>query len=119
MVLSRQVGTLETMTTAEPCKATSMPVSYYKIWLTALNFLVTMNSLAKNLVSLDFCWGGYATNFIAAQLGDKVTAGVPFYGRGVTAEEASNIKAALLIQSPEHDERINAAWPDFEAATEC
>jgi carboxymethylenebutenolidase len=63
-----------------------------------------------------FCWGGYATNFVAATLGDKITAAVPFYGRGVTAEETANIKAALLVQSPEHDERINAAWPEFEAA---
>ena len=66
-----------------------------------------------------FCWGGYATNFVTATLGDKVSAAVPFYGRGVTEEEAANIEAALLVQSPEHDERINAAWPDFEAALQA
>ena len=63
-----------------------------------------------------FCWGGYATNYLAARLGEKVTAGVPFYGRGVTAEETTNIKAALSVQAAGIDERINAAWPDFEAA---
>lgn len=66
-----------------------------------------------------FCYGGYVTNFLAAKLGSKVRAAVPFYGRGVTAEEASNIEAALLVQSPEHDERINAAWPEFEAALQA
>lgn len=63
-----------------------------------------------------FCFGGYATNYIAARLGDKVHAAVPFYGSGVSAEEAANIKATLLVQSAENDERINAAWPDYEAA---
>ncbi|MCL4167761.1 UNVERIFIED_CONTAM: hypothetical protein GTU68_007420, partial [Idotea baltica] len=62
-----------------------------------------------------FCWGGYATNFLAAKLGGDLAAGVPFYGRGVAADEASNIKAALMVQSAENDERINAAWPEFEA----
>jgi carboxymethylenebutenolidase len=63
-----------------------------------------------------FCYGGYVTNYLAAKLGSRVRAAVPFYGRGVTAEEAANIEAALLVQSAENDERINAAWPDFEAA---
>lgn len=63
-----------------------------------------------------FCYGGYVTNYLAAKLGSRVRAAVPFYGRGITAEEAANIEAALLVQSAENDERINAAWPDFEAA---
>ncbi|MBT5330423.1 MAG: dienelactone hydrolase family protein [Porticoccaceae bacterium] len=66
-----------------------------------------------------FCFGGYATNYIAAQLGDKVQAAVPFYGSGVSAEEAANIKAALLVQSAENDQRINAAWPEYEAALQA
>lgn len=63
-----------------------------------------------------FCYGGYVANYLAAKLGSKVRASAPFYGRGVTAEEAANIEAAMLIQSAENDERINAAWPDYEAA---
>jgi carboxymethylenebutenolidase len=63
-----------------------------------------------------FCYGGYVTNFLAAKLGDKVSAGAPFYGRGVTMEEAANISAELMIQAAEDDRNINAAWPDYEAA---
>ena len=63
-----------------------------------------------------FCWGGSATNHLAATLGKTVQAAVPFYGGGVSAEAAAGIKAKLLIQSAEDDPRINKAWPDFEAA---
>ena len=63
-----------------------------------------------------FCWGGYATNFLAATLGDAVSAAAPYYGSGVSAEQASNISAAMMIQAAENDERINAAWPEYEAA---
>jgi carboxymethylenebutenolidase len=45
-----------------------------------------------------------------------LAAAVPFYGTGVTAEEAAKIKAPLLIHLAETDERINAAWPAYETA---
>ena len=63
-----------------------------------------------------FCWGGYATNWLAAELGERIAAAVPFYGSGVGSEAAAGIKAALLIQAADNDPRINAAWPDYEAA---
>lgn len=63
-----------------------------------------------------FCFGGGVANYLAAVMGDKLQAAVPFYGSGVSAEMAKGIKAAMMIQSPEHDDRINAAWPDYEAA---
>ena len=66
-----------------------------------------------------FCWGGYATNWLAAELGERVAAAVPFYGSGVDATAAGRIRAALLIQAAENDPRINAAWPDFAAALDA
>jgi len=63
-----------------------------------------------------FCWGGSTTNYLAATLGDKIAAAVPFYGGGVDATAAKGIKAQLLIQGAENDPRINKAWPEFEAA---
>ncbi|MCA1584897.1 MAG: dienelactone hydrolase family protein, partial [Acidobacteria bacterium] len=41
---------------------------------------------------------------------------VPFYGNQPRTEEVPNIKAPLLIHYAEQDERINAAWPAYEAA---
>ena len=66
-----------------------------------------------------FCWGGYATNWLAAELGDAVAAAVPFYGSGVDSAAAGKIRAALLIQAASNDPRINAAWPEFEQALQA
>lgn len=63
-----------------------------------------------------FCWGGGMTNRLAAALGDDLAAGVPFYGASVPAEDVARIKAAMLVVYAGHDPRINAMWPDFEAA---
>ena len=45
-----------------------------------------------------------------------LNAGVPFYGTQPSAEEAAKIKAPLLIQYAENDDRVNAGWPAYEAA---
>jgi len=63
-----------------------------------------------------FCWGGGTTNYLAATLGADMQAGVPFYGAAAETASVPSIKAALMIQYAESDERINAMWPAFEAA---
>jgi carboxymethylenebutenolidase len=63
-----------------------------------------------------FCWGGSTTNFLAVTLGADMQAGVPFYGAAAETERVPSIKAPLLIQYAETDERINAMWPAYEAA---
>src|SRR5215475_7038787 len=63
-----------------------------------------------------FCWGGSTTNYLAVALGSDLQAGVPFYGAAAETARVSDIKAPLLIQYAENDERINAMWPAFEAA---
>jgi carboxymethylenebutenolidase len=45
-----------------------------------------------------------------------LSAGVAFYGSAPDVEDVPKIKAPLLIQSAEVDERINASWPAFEQA---
>jgi carboxymethylenebutenolidase len=63
-----------------------------------------------------FCWGGGITNFLAVTLGADLNAGVPFYGAAPAAGDVAKIRAPMLIQLAENDERINAMWPDYEAA---
>ena len=63
-----------------------------------------------------FCWGGGTTNFLAVTLGADMHAGVPFYGAAAETAGVPTIKAPLLIQYAENDERINAMWPAFETA---
>lgn len=63
-----------------------------------------------------FCWGGGATNFLAVTLGGDLQAGVPYYGAAPETASVSAIKAPMLIQYAENDERIDAMWPAYEAA---
>jgi len=79
-------------------------------------YLLAHNDGAGKLGVTGFCWGGSVANDLASRLGDSVAAAAPFYGSGIDAEQAATVKAKLMIQSAEDDQRINAAWPDFEAA---
>src|SRR3989442_319660 len=63
-----------------------------------------------------FCWGGGTTNFLAVTLGADLSAAVPFYGAAAETARVPDIKAALMIQYAETDERINAMWPAYETA---
>lgn len=62
-----------------------------------------------------FCWGGGIAHVLATRL-PEVDAAVPFYGNHPPAEDAAKVKAPLLIHFAAVDERINAAWPAYEAA---
>jgi carboxymethylenebutenolidase len=63
-----------------------------------------------------FCWGGGTTNWLAATMGADMHAGVPFYGAAAETASVAKIKAPLLVQYAENDERINAMWPEYEKA---
>ena len=63
-----------------------------------------------------FCWGGGTTNFLAASLGADMQAGVPYYGAAAETASVPSIKAPLLVQLAQNDERINTMYPAYEAA---
>lgn len=52
---------------------------------------------------------------LATRLPD-LNASVPFYGNHPAAADAVKVKAPLLIHFAGIDDRINAAWPAYEAA---
>ena len=79
-------------------------------------FLKEQPSSNGKLGAIGFCWGGFATNHLAVTLGADLQAGVPFYGRAPQTADVANIRAAMLLQFAEDDERVNATWPDYEAA---
>lgn len=62
-----------------------------------------------------FCYGGGVANYLATQLPD-LAAAVPFYGAQPPVDTVAAIKAPLLLQYAEQDERINAGWPAYETA---
>lgn len=61
-----------------------------------------------------FCFGGWISNMMAVKVPD-LAAAVPFYG-GQPKEDIDKINAPLLLQFAGLDTRVNAGWPDFEAA---
>jgi carboxymethylenebutenolidase len=65
--------------------------------------------------AVGFCYGGGMVNYLATRLSD-LAAGVPFYGSAPNVADVPKIKAPLMVQSAEVDERINASWPAFEQA---
>ncbi len=62
-----------------------------------------------------FCYGGGMANYLATRLPD-LAAAVPFYGNAAPLDKVGQIKAKLQIHFADVDERINAAWPAYEAA---
>jgi carboxymethylenebutenolidase len=67
------------------------------------------------LGAVGFCYGGGIVHWLATRLPD-LHAAVPFYGNSPAPEEAAKVKAPLLVHLAAVDERINAAWPAYEAA---
>jgi carboxymethylenebutenolidase len=67
------------------------------------------------LGAVGFCYGGGIVHWLATRLPD-LAAAVPFYGNTPAPDQAALVKAPLLVQLAAVDERINAAWPAYEAA---
>ncbi|MBL8706958.1 MAG: dienelactone hydrolase family protein [Rhodospirillales bacterium] len=84
--------------------------------LNSARFLKSHAASTGRLGVTGFCWGGGTTNWLAAQLGADMQAGVPFYGVAAETDSVTRIKAPLSIQLAQTDERVNATYPAYEAA---
>lgn len=62
-----------------------------------------------------FCFGGWISNMMAVQI-PTLNASVPFYGGQPADEDVPKIQAPLMLQYAALDTRVNAGWPDYEAA---
>jgi carboxymethylenebutenolidase len=67
------------------------------------------------LGAVGFCYGGGIAHMLCVRL-PELDAAVPFYGNSPAPEDAAKVKAPLLVHLADIDERINAAWPAYEAA---
>ena len=84
--------------------------------LNSARFLKGHARSSGKLGAVGFCWGGGMVNRLAVELGADLQAGVPFYGAAPERSMVARIKAPLLLQFADNDPRINAMWPDYEAA---
>src|SRR6266567_9081296 len=84
-------------------------------FVTATEWLKARPETSGKIGAVGFCYGGGMVNFLATRVPD-LAAGVAFYGSAPNLEDVPKIKAPMLIQSAEVDERINASWPAYETA---
>jgi carboxymethylenebutenolidase len=84
-------------------------------FVAAANWLRTRPDSTGKLGAVGFCYGGAIVNMLATRV-PELLAGVPFYGGPAPAEDVGKIKAALLLQFAENDERVNSGWTTYEPA---
>jgi carboxymethylenebutenolidase len=87
-------------------------------FVAAVGFLKARPECTGRVGAVGFCYGGGIVNMLATRVPD-LGAAVPFYGNQPPAEDVAKIKAPMLIQYAEKDDRINAGWPAYEAALEA
>jgi carboxymethylenebutenolidase len=85
-------------------------------FVAAATWLKTRPDSTGKLGAVGFCFGGGIVNHLAVHMASDLAAGVPFYGVQPKAEDVAKIKAPINAQYGELDTRINAGWPDFDAA---
>lgn len=84
-------------------------------FLAAVDMLKGVEGGNGRMAVVGFCYGGAMSNFLATQV-PELRAAVPFYGSAPALEDVPNIKAEMLVVLAGNDERVNAGWPDYEAA---
>jgi carboxymethylenebutenolidase len=84
-------------------------------FVAAAEFLMAHPESTGRVGAVGFCFGGGVVNALAVRL-PNLGAGVPFYGGQPPVEDVPRIRAPLMIQYAELDERVNAGWPAYEQA---
>ncbi|NMO19229.1 dienelactone hydrolase family protein [Pyxidicoccus fallax] len=84
-------------------------------FVAAVEWLMKRPDSTGKVGVVGFCYGGAMANILATRM-PKLAASVPFYGTSPAPEEVGKIKAPLLIHFAEHDDRVNATFPPYEAA---
>jgi carboxymethylenebutenolidase len=84
--------------------------------LNSARYLKAHKLSTGKLGATGFCWGGGTTNYLAANMGADLQAGVPYYGAAAETAAVPKIKAPLLIQYAENDPGVNGMWPTYETA---
>lgn len=83
-------------------------------FIAAYEYLISHENCNGKVGVVGFCFGGLIANMMAVRIPDLL-ASVPFYGGQPSPEDAQKVKAPLLLQFAELDQRVNEGWPAYEA----
>lgn len=84
-------------------------------FVAAVEFLQEHPQCTGTVGCVGFCYGGSVSNQLAVRVPD-LAAAVPFYGGQAATEDVPKINAPLLLHYAGLDTRVNAGWPEYEAA---
>lgn len=84
-------------------------------FIAAFDFLRKHQECNGQVGVVGFCFGGSIANKMAVRC-KKLKAAVPFYGGQPATEDVPKIKAPLLLHYAALDQRVNAGWPEYQAA---
>jgi carboxymethylenebutenolidase len=84
-------------------------------FVAAARWLLAAEGGNGRLGAIGFCYGGAMANYLATRMPD-LRAAVPFYGGPAPLDKVADIRAELHIVFAGNDPRINATWPEYEAA---
>lgn len=83
-------------------------------FIAAFDYLKKHKKSTGKVGVVGFCFGGWISNMMAVKV-SNLGAAVPFYG-GQPKEDIDKIKAPIQLHFASLDKRVNAGWPDYEAA---
>jgi carboxymethylenebutenolidase len=84
-------------------------------FVAAAKFLLKHPQSTGKLGAVGFCRGGGDVNRLAVRV-PQLAATSPFYGDAPAVAEVPKIKASMVLHFASEDQRINAGWPNYEAA---
>ena len=99
-------------------QGTMDPAKLMEDFFAAFTFLEGHEGSTGKVGAVGFCYGGSVANALAVAF-PTLAASVPFYGGQPTAAEVPSIHAPLLLHFGQLDDRVNAGWPDYEAALQA
>ncbi len=84
-------------------------------FIAAYDYLKAYEGCNGKIGVVGFCFGGWISNMMAVRI-PELGAAVPYYGGQPDDADVPKINAPLMLQYAGLDERVNAGWPDYEAA---